>query len=198
MHANAHLGEQFARQCGFEVALVRLRRGFDAASARLRRGFGAAFRSDRLAKVKGRRWLKAKWESRRGNFHDDANVPSSEPKRILWMVLGFIALGLGVLGAILPVMPAWIFAIIAAACFARSSPKFYNWVLSNKYLGPVAYEWREQHTLPKKVKYGALVAIVGGLGFSIAFIVPHVIAKLVVGVLGLAAAVWLLRVRTSH
>lgn len=53
-------------------------------------------------------------------------------KKILYMILGCIGVGLGALGAVLPLLPAFPFLLLAAFCFARSSEKLHNWFIGTK------------------------------------------------------------------
>ena len=53
-------------------------------------------------------------------------------KKILFIVLGCIGLALGAVGAVLPLMPAFPFLLLAAVCFAKSSEKLHNWFINTK------------------------------------------------------------------
>ncbi len=55
--------------------------------------------------------------------------------RFAYLVAGFVLLGLGIVGAFLPLMPTTIFVILAAACFARSNKRIETWLLSHKRFG---------------------------------------------------------------
>ncbi len=74
----------------------------------------------------------------------------------LWRIAGLALTGLAVLGALLPVMPSTVFAIGAAACFARSSPRLERWVLAHKTLGPAVVAWRAERAIPAAAKRVAL------------------------------------------
>ena len=54
------------------------------------------------------------------------------PLRILWIVLGFICLGLGTVGVALPVLPTVPFYMATAFCFAKSSQKLHDWFVETK------------------------------------------------------------------
>lgn len=116
-----------------------------------------------------------------------------------WLLLGtgFFFVGLAALGVVLPVLPTTPFLLIAAACFARSSPRFYNWLLANQFFGPLIREWRSARALPRHAKFAAIgmIAVVGGS--SVAFFVAHPWAKLALGALLLGLVVWLWRLPTS-
>jgi uncharacterized membrane protein YbaN (DUF454 family) len=105
---------------------------------------------------------------------------SSGPLRWLLLAGGFVFVGLAALGAVLPVLPTVPFLLVAAACFARSSTRFYHWLLSNRVFGPLIRDWRETRTIPLRAKVSAvtMVALVGGS--SVLFYVPNPWAKLVV------------------
>ena len=63
--------------------------------------------------------------------------------RYLLMVLGSVALALGVAGIFLPLLPTTPFLLLAAALYFRSSPQLYEWLLSHKHLGPYIRNFRE-------------------------------------------------------
>lgn len=53
-------------------------------------------------------------------------------KKILWMLLGFVGLGLGAVGAVLPMLPAFPFLLLAAFSFGKSSEKLHQWFIGTK------------------------------------------------------------------
>ena len=53
-------------------------------------------------------------------------------KKVFFVVLGCLSLGLGALGAVLPLLPAFPFLMLAAFCFAKSSEKLHGWFVSTK------------------------------------------------------------------
>jgi uncharacterized membrane protein YbaN (DUF454 family) len=73
--------------------------------------------------------------------------------RYLWIIFGFLMVILGILGAILPVVPGTVFFIIAAFSFAKSSEKFYKMLIHNKYVGPHLQNYLEEKFIPVKTKF---------------------------------------------
>jgi uncharacterized membrane protein YbaN (DUF454 family) len=82
--------------------------------------------------------------------------------RSVYLVLGFIFIALGFVGAFLPVLPTTPFLILATTCFARSSPRLENWLLSHPRFGPSLRAWRERGAIPLRAKLLALAGIVTG------------------------------------
>ncbi|WP_412774629.1 YbaN family protein [Nitrobacter sp.] len=91
--------------------------------------------------------------------------------RYVFLVLGIGFVALGFIGAFLPVLPTTPFLILAAACFARSSPRLENWLLRHPRFGPLLRGWRERGAIPVKAKLMAL----GGtaLGFVLLWLGSH-------------------------
>ena len=73
---------------------------------------------------------------------------------------GLFSIGLGVVGIIIPGMPTTVFLIIAAACFAKSSPCMHAWLLSHPWFGPILTNWQQSRSIPKKAKLMALSSMV--------------------------------------
>ena len=114
--------------------------------------------------------------------------------RGLYLGAGFAFTGIGVLGIFLPVLPATPFMLLAAACFARGSARFYNWLLNNRSFGPTILEWRRHRSIPWRTKIVAIVLMSGTLAISIVFYVEDAYLKWALGALGLLLAGWLYRV----
>ena len=70
--------------------------------------------------------------------------------RIFWFSLGFIVMVIGLIGIVIPGLPTTPLMILAAACFAKSSQRFYDWIIGNKLFGHHVKNYREGKGIPKK------------------------------------------------
>lgn len=77
---------------------------------------------------------------------------------------GYVALGLGVVGLALPIMPTMPFLVVAAACLARTDPRLYAWLLNHRVFGPPLRDWLTHRSLPLRAKAltVGLIALAGG------------------------------------
>ncbi len=117
--------------------------------------------------------------------------------RSLYLGAGVIALVLAVLGVILPVLPTTPFVLLAAACFARSSERFYNALLTNRITGPIIREWREHRSMPRRVKKGVYILMILSFGSSILLLSTlwHQLLLTTVGII-LTIFIWRIPVRS--
>ena len=92
-------------------------------------------------------------------------------RKTLLILCGFLFVGLGILGIFLPVLPTTVFFLLAAACFARSSPRFYHWLLHNRWFGSYIRNYREGRGLPMRHKVITVALLWLTIGFAI-LVVP--------------------------
>lgn len=84
--------------------------------------------------------------------------------RFAYLVAGFGLLGLGIIGAFLPLLPTTIFVILAAGCFARSSVRVEGWLLRHRRFGPMIIAWRAERAIPRRGKVMASIGMLVGYG----------------------------------
>lgn len=118
--------------------------------------------------------------------------------RGLYVLAGWIFVGLAVLGAVLPVFPTTIFLILAAASFARGSERFYGWLLENRSFGPLIRDWRERRTIPRRAKVRALILIVLSFTVTIGFFVGAWWLRALLALTGTALFTFLVRLPESE
>lgn len=83
--------------------------------------------------------------------------------RPVYFVGGLAGVALGIIGAFVPLMPSTIFFIIAAWCFARSSPRLEARLLNDKRIGPILVAWRRERAIPRRAKILACMGMALGL-----------------------------------
>ncbi len=106
--------------------------------------------------------------------------------RPLWLAGGFLFVGLGWLGLILPMMPGVVFFILAAFCFARSSPAWERRLLDHPHIGPHLRDWRARRAISRKGKRAALI-IMAIAGVATALLVGFPTAWWSIGSMSLVA-----------
>lgn len=84
--------------------------------------------------------------------------------RPLAALLGFVCVALGVIGAVVPLMPSTVFFIAAAACFAYASPRLEAWLLSFTFIGEPVRAWRERGAIALPAKLMASAGMAIGMG----------------------------------
>ena len=87
--------------------------------------------------------------------------------RWLWAAAGLLALGSGLIGIVLPLVPTVPFLLLAAFCFARSSERLHNWLITHPRLGPPILDWNERGAINPRAKRYATLSILAVFGFSV-------------------------------
>lgn len=91
--------------------------------------------------------------------------------RYTLFAIGWLSVALGVIGIFLPVLPTTPFLLLAAACFARSSPRFYQWLVGHPRLGPWIRDYLAGSGIPLKAKVYAIGLMWLSIGLS-CYLVP--------------------------
>ena len=86
--------------------------------------------------------------------------------KALWLGAGLTALGLGVVGAFLPILPTVPFLLLAAFCFTRGKPEWAQRLYDHPRYGPAMIEWRDRRAIPRRAKVSAVAAMTAGVGFT--------------------------------
>ena len=94
-------------------------------------------------------------------------------KKILYIILGCIGVGLGAVGAVVPMLPAFPFLLLAAFCFARSSEKLHNWFVGTKLYKDNLEDYIADRGMTWKTKIRIMVTVT--LLMSVGFIMMHAV-----------------------
>ncbi|MHB0925944.1 MAG: YbaN family protein [Gallionellaceae bacterium] len=119
--------------------------------------------------------------------------------RFLWVRLAFGALGtlfllVGIIGIFMPILPTTPFLLLATACYARSSHRFYNWLMNHPALGPLIVEWRTYRSIPWRIKLVAVATMTLTFGSSIIFFIKDDWLQLALAFFGVMMVIWLYRI----
>lgn len=135
------------------------------------------------------------WFSLGGQGRNRA-MATRTPVRILLSIAGTCFLGLGAVGVFVPVLPTTPFLLLAAACYARSSTRFYGWLLNNRWCGKYIKSYREEKGIPLSAKVLAMALLWLTIGFSIAFVVSALALRLILVAIVLAVSIHIMSIRT--
>jgi len=112
------------------------------------------------------------------------------------LAAGFLATGLAILGIFLPLVPTVPLLLLAAACFARSSERFHNWLLNHQKLGPMIHCYLEGQGVPLRAKITAIGLIWFSISISV-FVVNPFWLKFLLVIIGFSVTLYLLSLPNS-
>lgn len=110
--------------------------------------------------------------------------------RIMYLCFGLIAVGLGLLGVFLPLLPTTPFLIVAAWCFARSSQKLHDWLYDHPRFGKLLIDWEMHRVIPTWAKLCAVTAMSASFLYLVFFRDLPIWLLVITGVILLAVATY--------
>jgi uncharacterized membrane protein YbaN (DUF454 family) len=114
----------------------------------------------------------------------------------LLVVAGIFAVGLGMLGIFVPILPTTPFLLLAAACFMQSSPRLYAWLIHHKWFGEYIRHYREHRAITVRAKTVALMLLWSVIGLSALFAVTAWWVRAFLAVIAVGVTLHLLHLKT--
>ena len=118
-------------------------------------------------------------------------------KQHLLFACGWTALGVGVVGLVVPVLPTVPFVLLAAACFLRSSPRWHRWLVTHPVLGRHVSDYLEGRGLRPRAKILALATLWASVLLSVFLVVPILAVDVLLVAVAAAVSIYLLRLPTA-
>jgi len=117
-------------------------------------------------------------------------------KRRLYIIAGTIALALGIVGVILPVLPTTPFLLLAATCYMRGSQRLYNALLSNRFLGNYIRNYLEGRGMSLRMKIWTLSLLWIAIVCSALLVTDSIIIRIILAIVLIGVTVHILLIKT--
>ena len=115
--------------------------------------------------------------------------------KVAFNILGTVFLLVGVLGAILPLLPATPFLLLASACYVRGSTTLHNWLMNHKYLGAYITNIRDKRGMPIRAKAITISVLWVSLLFSM-YRVDSLLLDSTLLIVGIGVTTLILKLKT--
>lgn len=116
--------------------------------------------------------------------------------RYFLIIAGTVFLGFGIIGIFLPILPTTPFLLLAAACFARSSQKFYNSLMNNRWFGSYIKNYREGRGIPLRFKIFTISLLWLTISASVYFVINNFLIQIILIIIAVGVTVHVLTIKT--
>ena len=99
--------------------------------------------------------------------------------RRLLIAAGSLCAGLGIIGIVVPILPTTPFLLLAAACYMRSSERFYQWLTKNRIFGAYVRNYIEGRGMPIRMKLATILLLWLAIGLSATFAVQSLVMRII-------------------
>ncbi|NTU61725.1 MAG: DUF454 domain-containing protein [Caldiserica bacterium] len=117
--------------------------------------------------------------------------------KAILIAAGYLFLGLGIIGAFVPVLPTTPFVLLAAACFMKSSSRLHTWLSGHRIFGSIILNYTKNKSSEKKTKIIAICVLWFSIGISATLLSESIWIKLFLLVVAVAVTVHLLLLKTA-
>jgi len=130
------------------------------------------------------------------NTSNERKIISNKIFRYILIIAGTIFLGFGIIGIFLPILPTTPFLLLSAACYARGSQRFYNWLINNKWFGNYIKNYREGRGVPLKFKIFTISLLWLTILYSIYFIINNSWIEIVLIMIAIGVTIHIVTIKT--
>ena len=118
-------------------------------------------------------------------------------KRYALIAAGSVCVALGAIGVVLPLLPTTPFLLLAAACYIRSSPRFYHWLISNRVLGAYIRDYLSGAGIPVRAKVITIGLLWLAIGSSAVFFVEVTWVRVLLLLIAIGVSAHIISIRPS-
>ncbi len=118
--------------------------------------------------------------------------------RVIYLLAGFFSLALGIIGIFLPVLPTTPFLLLSAYCFARSSERMYNWLMTNRYFGKYLSDYKKGLGVPQRIKFYAISLLWITILLSVLLFVKASIIRILLIIIAVAVTVHIILIKRRN
>jgi len=111
---------------------------------------------------------------------------------------GTFFLIIGIIGIFIPILPTTPVLLLTAACYARGSKKFYNWLINNKWLGEYIKNYQDGRGIPLTVKILTITILWITISFSTIIIISNLLIQIILIIIAIAVTIHILTIKTIH
>jgi len=113
------------------------------------------------------------------------------------VISGTFFLSIGIIGIFIPILPTTPFLLIAAACYARGSKKFYNWLINNKWFGEYIKNYREGRGISLTIKIVTITILWITITFSAFIFVSNFLIQIILIIIAILVTIHILTIKTK-
>jgi uncharacterized membrane protein YbaN (DUF454 family) len=117
--------------------------------------------------------------------------------RAIWIGLGFVFVGIGIVGYVTPMMPGLVFFLIATFCFAKGSRKFLRMLIGNKYVGQQILDFKKGRGMTVRTKIIAIAMMLISMFISAFYMVKIIWVKWAICITAIVVVIIILKQKTK-
>ncbi len=129
----------------------------------------------------------------------DSEIKVAGNRFLRWILIitGTLLVGIGILGIFLPLLPTTIFFILAAACYARSSERFYIWLMHNRYFGKYIRDYKMGKGMTVTSKIVTILILWTTILISAFFTVEELYVRILLVLIAVGVTIHLMWIKTA-
>lgn len=127
--------------------------------------------------------------------HNRKEKELRKPVKILLITAGTILIVISIFGIFIPVLPTTPFLLLSAALFAKSSQRFYDWLVNNRILGRYIKNYREGKGIPLKAKIVAITLLWITIGYTTIFAIDILWLRIILSIIAIGVTIHIARIR---